>query len=126
MADKHYANYLQHQDQHNLNLACLPLKRASAYGVFLVGSVLHRRDWRDVDVRCIVPDDQWEIFKPWVEILNASISEWLRQRTGLPVDFQFQQMTAANAEFSSAQGHPRHALGMGFLGDGCISEEQTK
>lgn len=104
--DKAYANYLQHQDEHNLHLACVPFS-AVGYGTYLVGSCLHRPDFRDVDVRCILPDDQFAAL-PCVATLNACVSEWLRQRTGLPIDFQFQGQTEANAKHSgkrSALGH---------------------
>jgi hypothetical protein len=106
-----------------LNQACRALVDAFGWSVFQVGSSLHRRDWHDIDVRCILDDDEFarmfpgeDSAKPWREnprlaLLNAALSEWLQARTGLPVDFQFQQQTTANAE------HPgiRSALGVVVL-----------
>jgi len=105
---KTYAHYLQHQDQYNLNLACVPFAKASTYGVFLVGSCLDRPDFRDVDIRCMLPDDQYKAMEAFVEPLNAAVSEWFRQRTGLPVDFQFQDFTETNKKHDGK----RSALGI--------------
>lgn len=91
---------------------------------------MKRRDWHDVDVRCILDDDEFaQMFpgeepgksfrqNPRLALLNAALSEWMQARTGLPVDFQFQQQTAANAEFSPSEGHPRSALGVVVLRKG--------
>jgi len=102
------------------------------YGCYLVGSSLARPDWRDVDVRFIMADDEfaklfpavenvkgrnseswvsgnWEFDPRWL-LLNVSISQWLRSVTGLPVDFQIQPQTHANARHKG----PRHALGLRF------------
>ena len=32
--------------------------------------------------------------------LNSAVSEWIAARTQLPIDFQFQRATQANAEFT--------------------------
>ena len=40
--------------------------------------------------------------------LNAAVSTWGAQVTGLPIDFQFQDMTEANNEFG---GQPRNPIG---------------
>ena len=75
-----------------------------------VGSSLEKKDgWRDVDVRLILVDEQYErlgLGDPrypqsnamWVGLCLA-FSALANQMTGLPVDFQIQQMTAANEEF---------------------------
>jgi hypothetical protein len=107
-----------------LELACQQLHKAfpESFGCYLVGSAQERPDWRDVDVRCIMVDDEftkmfpnggltpsaWEFDQRWL-ILTTSISQWLRDQTGLPIDFQFQAQTFAN------KAHPgqRSALGMG-------------
>lgn len=103
-----------------LELACVPIAKAFDYGVFLVGSCLERADYRDVDVRCMLDIEQWvRLFgdldpaKPFLdprwELLCGALSEQLSKQTGLPVDFQFQQTAAANAEFG---GRRRSPLGM--------------
>lgn len=85
---------------------------------YLVGSAAIGKSWRDVDVRLILPDDEFEALFPkqgqpqdgrW-GLLCAALSELARQRTGLPVDFQIQSMTYANTRWD--RSHPRHALGI--------------
>lgn len=88
-------------------------------GVFHVGSSLEgRRDYHDVDVRLMLTDEEYEemgLGDPdhphsnfrWRALVLA-FSALGRQMTGLPIDFQIQQMTKANNE---SVGHPRSALG---------------
>lgn len=82
-----------------------------------VGSSLFNKDgWRDVDIRLILPDDEYErmeLGKPGEEHQNLKwrslVIAWStfgRTLTGLPIDFQIQQQTYANKEFSN----PRSAL----------------
>ena len=84
---------------------------------YLVGSAAVGKQWRDVDVRLILSDDEFDALFPPVEqgqpggrwdLLCAAISELARQRTGLPVDFQIQRQTYANDRYPG----PRHALGL--------------
>ncbi len=95
----------------NLNQACRPLWQAG-FSVYLVGSCLHRADHRDVDLRAIMADADFDAMtegnKMRLNLLNVAVSEWLAARTGLPIDFQFQRRTEANAEFDGE----RHAFGM--------------
>jgi hypothetical protein len=69
-----------------------------------------------VDVRLIMPDAEYEARgfgdpknahsnKRWVSTVLAWTT-FGRELTGLPIDFQIQQQSAANAEFSA----PRSAL----------------
>lgn len=96
-----------------LNQACRAVVDGFGPCVYHVGSSLARADYRDVDVRCILDDADYQRMFPggqgaaWA-LLCAALSEWLSARTGLPVDFQFQEQTVANAEF---QGR-RSALGI--------------
>lgn len=83
-----------------------------------VGSSLAGKAWRDVDVRLILPDDEYDRLglgdpeRPqqnakWVSLVLA-YSALGKALTGLPVDFQIQQQTHANATESgdrSAIGH---------------------
>lgn len=108
--------------------ACFALEQAmmqvnaafQSYGSYLVGSALERPDGRDVDIRMIMPDEEfdrefpgtretgtWEFNPRWL-LLTVAISEWLRKQTGLPVDFQFQPQSHANA----VHDKPRNAVGM--------------
>lgn len=89
------------------------------YGCYLVGSSLERADWRDVDIRFIMPDEEFDVLFPdaadrcWEQdprwlLLTVSISGWLSKMTGLPVDFQIQPQTHANASHKG----PRNAMGL--------------
>lgn len=111
---------------------CFALEEAlrtvsAAFGVrccYLVGSCLSRQDWRDVDVRLLLEDERfisefpgvntthhahWEHDPRWL-LLVVAISEWLSRVTGLPVDFQIQPMSFANARHDK----PRSAMGFTF------------
>lgn len=91
----------------------------SAFGkpAYLVGSALAGKAWRDVDVRLILDDETWaamELGDPRCDHQNAkwnalvlAFSALGRQMTGLPIDFQIQQFTWANATFDG----PRSAIG---------------
>jgi len=107
-----------------LELACQHINRAfGGFGCYLVGSALQRSDWRDVDVRLIMPDAEflalfpdvdlaahnWEFDPRWL-LMTVSISERLSKVTGLPIDFQFQPQTHSNARHKG----PRSALGLRF------------
>ncbi len=92
---------------------------------YVVGSTLERPDWRDVDVRMILDDDEfaklfpnvdlkngaavWEFDPRWL-LLNVAITDWLRKHTGLPVDFQMQPRTFANERHKKK----RNAVGLTF------------
>src|SRR5581483_12313175 len=71
-------------------------------GMYLVGSVLRKRDWRDVDVVLMLPDVYFEATfgtnEMRLALMNAAVSEWLSSRTGLPIEFKFQDHAKANAE----------------------------
>lgn len=108
-----------------LDLACVPLAKAFHWSVYLVGSCMERADYRDVDVRAILDDDEFAAMFPGVrapthpfhdarwEMLCLTMSEHLSRVTGLPIDFQYQQMTAANAE----EAGPRNPLGTRVIDD---------
>lgn len=94
----------------------------SAFGEppYLVGSALYGKVWRDVDVRLILPDDEyeaWELGDPkhphqnarWISFVLA-YSALGKAMTGLPIDFQIQQQTWANVAFPGARA--RSALGI--------------
>lgn len=89
------------------------LYRAFGKMPYLVGSVIQgRRDYRDVDVRMLTPDnlvmDQFTEGVRCREAINLGITLWGRQATGLPIDFQMQP----DDEFHGYDGYPRGALGI--------------
>jgi hypothetical protein len=95
-------------------VACIPICRAFDGPPYLVGSagIGGERSPRDVDVRLILDD---EVFDRIIEnqnrwaLLSLAIGDYLRQRTGLPIDFQIQRQTEANERHNK----PRNPLGMG-------------
>lgn len=108
-----------------LEEACKAINDAfEGFGCYLVGSALERPNWRDIDVRFIMADDEfsaefphagpveharWEFDPKWT-LLTIAISERLSRQTGLPVDFQFQPQSHANAKHRGM----RNALGLRF------------
>lgn len=123
--EKRYAHYLTTTQYFTLDNACRPLWAAFGRvgGVYLVGSVLRKRDWRDVDVRAMLDDAEYDrLFPPdtvdrfgenaqW-KLICISISHYLSAVTGLPVDFQLQRTTQANARYARADDHRRSAIGL--------------
>jgi hypothetical protein len=123
------ANWLPAPHFFLLNQACLALNDAfGGIHCYLVGSSLHRRDYRDVDVRCILDDEHFDRLFPgaahdpprnalW-SVMCTSIALMLKEQTGLPIDFQIQRRTNANA--NPATSGERHALGIfvGYPGGG--------
>lgn len=106
-----------------LSQACLPLIYAFGHPPYHVGSSLYRPDFRDVDVRLILWDEEFATLFPGHErvsgttharwsVMSSSISLYLSQASGLPVDFQFQQMTEANERYPQGPTGERHPLGI--------------
>ncbi len=122
------AHYIGAPEFFELNQACRTITEAYGWHVYLVGSSLRTRDHRDVDVRCILDDADFDQMFPvsagdegeagaWFRdarwsLLCCSISQWLASRTALKIDFQFQRQTQANALYSQKDGHHRNALGI--------------
>ena len=91
----------------------------AAFGcvAYHVGSSLANKDgWRDVDVRVLLPDEEWarlDLGDPenphtnrrWTA-LTLAWSAFGRAFTGLPIDFQLQQRSHANEKYP----HNRSAL----------------
>lgn len=102
-----------------LNHAAVILNRAFDSTCYLVGSCMRTKEYRDVDVRLILFDEEYDRLFPGTKgrapqtnalwsVMCVSISEHLSRLTGLPVDFQIQRMTQANEEYDG----PRNALGI--------------
>lgn len=117
--DEPRPHYLPAPHFFQLNHACTLIERAfDSVGCYLVGSALRMRDYRDVDVRLILADAEYDrLFRdrdgdgwlnPFWSLQCMAISLWLRQQTDLPVDFQIQRMTDANERYSGK----RNALGI--------------
>lgn len=67
---------------------------------YLVGSSLTRPDYRDVDVRIIVPEATFDQLAEVVDMgrLHLALSLWGAHVTGLPIDCQVQSRTATGDE----------------------------
>lgn len=90
----------------------------AGFGTYHVGSSLLSKQWRDVDVRTILSDDEYAAMglgdpdhphqsPRWVA-LTLAFSALGRHMTGLPIDYQIQQQTHCNKKFPNA----RSALGI--------------
>jgi hypothetical protein len=109
------ANFLTVSEHYRLNVACVAIAQAFGYFPYLVGSVLTKADYHDIDIRLMLSDKDFaQSFdnEQRLKFLNVAVSEWLKQLTGMPIDFQFQDTTKANAEFNGI----RSALGMAIGG----------
>jgi hypothetical protein len=109
------ASALTTLDLHRLDRACALIRDGFGHPPYLVGTAgigEKGQTYRDVDVRLILHDDEFdELFgdspKLW-EAVCVGLTSWLVLQTGLPVDFQIQRMTEANENFHG----PRNPLGV--------------
>jgi len=114
-------------EMYELDCACQVIDRAFGTHPYLVGTagVGGADSYRDVDVRLMLDDDEFAAACPTLarwELLCLTVSAYLRERTGLPVDFQVQLTSAANEKYGD---RPRNPLGMGrtFAGGGDATPE---
>jgi len=81
----------------------------AAFGAtaYQVGSSVESKQWRDVDVRLIMSDEQFAQWfgpiervhaNPLFHALTLAFAELGKRMTGLPIDFQIQQQSDANAK----------------------------
>lgn len=83
---------------------------------YLVGSAARAKEWRDVDVRLILADEEFdaifgELTRPRClnEKWNAACLAWTargREITALPIDFQIDRQTEANRVYGGEMRHP--------------------
>lgn len=107
--------YITRPELWALDEACKPLRATFPdFGPYLVGSVMERPTFHDLDVRLILSDEQYDRLTDdeW-GLLGFVTSRHLATVTGLPIDFQFQRHTEANA----AYGH-KFRTPLGLRGDG--------
>ena len=113
--------YLSTLELHELDEACAPFLQAFGTHPYLVGSASQRPDFRDVDVRLILSDVEYDALfaerKGLWALLSRLGSTYLRAKTGLPVDFQVQRQSEANAKFGDLGATPRNPLGSRSLLD---------
>lgn len=104
-----------------LEHACSVVAAGLGYPPYLVGSSTESPDYRDIDLRVVMPDEEFDrLFASskaaafpgglW-GLLCLSVSHYLSAVSGLPIDFQVQRMTEANERFG---GKVRNPMGHGF------------
>lgn len=88
-----------------LDEACKPIREAFGVSPYLVGTAadLERKTYRDVDVRLILDDEKYDalfdaVGTKTMVFLGFAIGEYIAARSGLPIDFQIQRATEANAK----------------------------
>lgn len=114
MAAKGRTDLLSTTEMFHLDVACRVIHEAFGHPPYLVGSagiVNDGSDYRDVDVRLILPDDEFAAVCPTRErwqALSLAFTAYLTERTGLPIDFQVQRATEANERYPAN----RNPLGM--------------
>ena len=90
----------------------------TAFGAYLVGSAMTRADYRDIDVRIIMPDADHKALGEFLNYrrLNLMLTLWGQRVTGLPIDCQVQSQTLANTKYPMSADdklhHPRNPLGL--------------
>lgn len=105
--------YLTPHDLRRLDWACAPIGKRFGDLPYLVGSVQTRDDYRDIDIRLIMPDEELKAMtgdsqeRHW--LLNAAFTALIESMVKMPkpIDFQFQSQTEAATEDG-----PRNPLGM--------------
>lgn len=96
-----------------------------ALGCYHVGSSLKSKKWRDVDVRLMLTDEDFEkligphtspkCLNPRWNALCLAFTALAVEATGLNVDFQIDQMSEANRLYPLEGGYLRSSLGLGML-----------
>lgn len=97
---------------HLLDVACVLVWNGIG-PTYLVGTAQQGGPFRDVDVRTILDDEEFDrLFdgnnqrERW-EVICVSVGQMLSLQTGLPIDYQIQRMTEANAKYDG----PRNPIG---------------
>lgn len=105
---------------HLLEQACRPVwagfGSGAAGSTYLVGTAQTGGKHRDVDVRTILPDEEFDrLFgaedrngKALWSLLCCAIGKMLADQTGLPIDYQIQRMTEANEKYQGNRNPVGH------------------
>lgn len=104
-ASRHLTTY----DLLRLDLAAAHIERVFPGSTYLVGSVERGEPYRDVDVRTILADEDFDALFGEAELLWGlvclGLTAWLREQTGLPIDYQIQRRTEANEKHPGPRNH---------------------
>lgn len=113
-------SYLSTADFARLNYACVIVTDALGDIPYLVGSSVTKSEFRDVDIRSILADDEFDArfpSEPQWALFCWGVSELLSRMTGLTVDYQAQRMSEANAKYDGPR-NPIGTRGRSFAGGG--------
>lgn len=115
-------------DLYLLERACVPVwagfGSGTAGSTYLVGTAQTGTKYRDVDVRTILHDDEFDrLFNAddcngealW-SLLCVAIGRMLAEQTGLPIDYQIQRQSEANEKYQGQRnpvGHGRRVYAGG-------------
>lgn len=114
-------------DLYRLEQACRPVWQAFG-DTYLVGTAQTGGEYRDVDVRTILDDAEFDRRfginhndesvdgRMFWALVCSSVGVWLADQTGLPVDYQIQRKTEANEKYQGERnpvghGHRTYAGG---------------
>lgn len=115
-------SYLTTAQFARLNDACIPVTGAFGSPPYLVGSATQQGDFRDVDLRLILTDEEFDHWFAGHQMLWSlicmTIGEHLASVTGLPIDFQIQRMTEANENHPTTHRNPMGMLSRPYAGGG--------
>lgn len=108
---------LLHTEQkllHDFAKTIEPLFHPDGFGPYLVGSAMETRDYRDIDLRVLLPDKIYDKISSIIDLdmLGIAVSLWGQKTTGMPIDYQVQRQSNANKEF---KGKLRSAV---YIGEG--------
>lgn len=128
-AKKRHKSGLTTLELHLLEQACRPVWEAFGTGragsTYLVGTAETGGKYRDVDVRTILPDHEFDALFRVVErngqalwsLMCAAIGQMLAAQTGLPIDYQIQRMSEANEKYQGERNPIGHG-GRVYAGGG--------
>jgi hypothetical protein len=121
VAEKRRKSSLSTLDWYRLNQACRVLWFIGG-STYLVGTAANGGDYRDVDVRTILQDEEFDrLFSGHPDLwalVCSSIAMRLVAATGLPIDYQIQRMTEANETYPGGNRHPVGLTPNNFAGGG--------
>jgi len=84
--------------------------------VIHVGSSINSPAYRDVDVRIVLPDDDYAEITERIHRLdlNLALTRWGKQATGLPIDCQIQALHSPDNIATVTQRRSRRPIGRGM------------
>ncbi|PCI45809.1 MAG: hypothetical protein COB41_00635 [Proteobacteria bacterium] len=91
-------SYLSTIQWYNLYYALEAVNKIFYKKHYLVGSAMTRKDFRDVDIRTVMPEEGLLDSEFARKSMSMWISEWLSSRTQMTIDYQIQTQKEFNNE----------------------------